>query len=72
MPILFLASAMVSGTGLLIILLPIFQKFFTDFKRIDMAMMQRLALLLSWFVVIRWAVSLFKLEDEVKVQVEWC
>lgn len=24
------------------------------------------------FVVIRWAVSLFKLEDEVKVQVEWC
>ena len=59
MPILFLASAMVSGTGLLIILLPIFQKFFTDFKRIDMAMMQRLARLLSWFVVIDLVIRFF-------------
>lgn len=59
MPILFLASAMVSGTGLLIILLPIFQKFFTDFKRIDMDMMHRLARLLSWFIVIDLVIRFF-------------
>lgn len=59
MPILFLASAMVSGTGLLIILLPIFQKFFTDFKRVDMEMMQRLARLLAWFIVIDLVIRFF-------------
>jgi len=59
MPILFLVSAMVSGTGLLIILLPLFQKFFTDFKRIDKAMMQRLARLLAWFIVIDLVIRFF-------------
>lgn len=59
MPILFLASAMVSGTGLLIILLPIFQKFFTDFRRIDYEMMQRLARLLAWFIVIDLVIRFF-------------
>lgn len=52
MPILFLASAMVSGTGLLIVLLPIAQKFFSKAKQVDMDMMKRLATLLSWFIVI--------------------
>ncbi|CZE50067.1 NrfD/PsrC family molybdoenzyme membrane anchor subunit [Campylobacter geochelonis] len=52
MPILFLASAMVSGTGLLIIILPIFQKFFTDFKKVDIDMIVRLMKLLAWFIVI--------------------
>lgn len=59
MPILFLASAMVSGTGLLIILLPIYQKFFTDFKRIDFYMMTRLARLLAWFIVIDLVIRFF-------------
>ena len=52
MPILFLASAMVSGTGLLIVLLPIVQKFFSKERSIDMNMMKRLATLLAWFIVI--------------------
>jgi tetrathionate reductase subunit C len=52
MPILFLASAMVSGTGLLIVLLPIFQKFFSISKKVDMQMMASLAKLLAWFIVI--------------------
>lgn len=59
MPILFLASAMVSGTGLLIILLPIFQHFFTEFKRVDISMMTRLARLLSWFIVIDLVIRFF-------------
>lgn len=52
MPILFLASAMVSGTAFLIIVLPIFQKFFTDFKKIDYEMIRRLTKLLAWFIVL--------------------
>jgi tetrathionate reductase subunit C len=59
MPILFLASAMVSGTGLLIIVLPLFQKFFTDFKKIDYAMIARLARLLAWFIVIDLVIRFF-------------
>lgn len=59
MPILFLASAMVSGTGLLIIILPIVQKFFTDFKKVDGSMVERLALLLSWFIVIDLVIRFF-------------
>lgn len=59
MPILFLASAMVSGTGLLIVLLPIYQKFFTDFKRIDFSMMTRLGRLLAWFIVIDLVIRFF-------------
>lgn len=59
MPILFLASAMVSGTGLLIVILPIFQKFFTDFKQVDKKMISRLARLLSWFIVIDLAIRFF-------------
>lgn len=52
MPILFLASAMVSGTGLLIILIPIFQKFFTKQARVDRDIIAQLAKLLAWFIVI--------------------
>ena len=52
MPILFLASAMVSGTGLLIVLIPIFQKFFTEQKRVDGSIIAELAKLLAWFIVI--------------------
>lgn len=59
MPILFLASAMVSGTGLLIIVLPIFWKFFTDFKKVDMQMIQKLMRLLAWFIVIDLVVRFF-------------
>lgn len=51
MPILFLVSAMVSGIGLLIVILPIFQRFFTEFKQIDKEMISRLARLMSWFIV---------------------
>ena len=56
MPILFLASAMVSGTGLLIVLIPIFQKFFTEQKSVDVSMIAELARLLSWFIVIDLAI----------------
>lgn len=59
MPILFLASAMVSGTGLLIVILPLFQKFFTDFGKIDREMLSRLVNLLSWFIVIDLVIRFF-------------
>ncbi|ASM34654.1 protein NrfD [Campylobacter sputorum subsp. bubulus] len=59
MPILFLASAMVSGTGLMIVILPIFQRFFTDFKQVDKDMISRLMWLLSWFIVIDLAIRFF-------------
>ncbi len=59
MPILFLASAMVSGTGLLLVVLPLFQKFFTDFKQVDREMMQKLMRLLAWFIVIYLAIRFF-------------
>ncbi len=52
MPIIFLASAMVSGTGLLIILIPFFQRFLSERKRADRNMVATLATLLSWFIVI--------------------
>jgi len=52
MPVLFLASAMVSGTGLLLVLLPIFQRFFSLSQAIDRSMMATLAKLLAWFIVI--------------------
>jgi len=52
MPILFLASAMVSGTGLLIILIPIFQKFFSEQQKVDRDIIAQLANLLAWFIVI--------------------
>lgn len=52
MPILFLASAMVSGTGLLIVLIPIFQKFFTKQRKVDVSIIAELAKLLAWFIVI--------------------
>lgn len=59
MPILFLASAMVSGTGLLIILLPIVQKFFTPMGRVDGTMMFELARLLGWFIIIDLVIRFF-------------
>lgn len=52
MPILFLASAMVSGTGFLIVVLPIYQKFFSIAQKIDKKMIATLANLLAWFIVI--------------------
>jgi len=52
MPVLFLASAMVSGTGLLIVLIPIFQRFFTSRKKVDKDIIAELAKLLAWFIVI--------------------
>ncbi len=51
MPIIFLASAMVSGTGLLIILIPLFQRFLSIRKKVDRDMVATLARLLSWFIV---------------------
>jgi len=51
MPIIFLASAMVSGTGLLILLIPLFQRFLSERQRVDRDMVARLARLLSWFIV---------------------
>jgi tetrathionate reductase subunit C len=52
MPIIFLASAMVSGTGLLIILIPLFQRFLSERKKVDKNMVAILAKLLAWFIVI--------------------
>lgn len=52
MPILFLASAMVSGTGFLIVILPIYQKLFSITRKIDKNMIKTLANLLAWFIVI--------------------
>ncbi len=51
MPIIFLASAMVSGTGLLILLIPLFQRFLSERKSVDRDMVATLARLLSWFIV---------------------
>ncbi len=51
MPLIFLASAMVSGTGLLIILIPLFQRFLSSRKKVDNEMVATLAKLLSWFIV---------------------
>lgn len=51
MPILFLASALISGTGLLMVILPFFQKFFTQNKTIDTNILKLLATMLSWFIV---------------------
>lgn len=52
MPILFLASAMVSGTGLLLLLLPVVQKYFTAMARVDWPLMSELTRLLAWFIVL--------------------
>jgi tetrathionate reductase subunit C len=59
MPILFLASAMVSGAGLLLVLLPIAQKYFTPMGRVDREIMMDLARLLAWFIVIDLVVRFF-------------
>ncbi len=59
MPILFLASAMVSGTGLLLVLVPLAQRFFTDLRRVDGELMRALARLLAWSIVIDLAVRFF-------------
>ncbi len=52
MPVLFLASAMVEGTGALILLLLVFQKFFSDKRQVDRNMVENLAKLLGWFILI--------------------
>lgn len=59
MPILFLASAMVSGTGLLLVLLPVAQRFFTATGRIDQEVMTALARLLGWSIIIDLVVRFF-------------
>ena len=59
MPILFLASAMVSGTGLLLVLLPLAQRFFTDLGRVDGVVMTALARLLGWSIIIDLTVRFF-------------
>jgi len=59
MPILFLASAMVSGTGLLLVLLPLAQKFFTDRAAIDADVMTALARLLGWSIIIDLVIRFF-------------
>lgn len=59
MPILFLASAMVSGTGLLLLLLPVVQKYFSPLGRVDKVLMADLAKLLGWFIVIDLVVRFF-------------
>ncbi|MBB5021176.1 NrfD/PsrC family molybdoenzyme membrane anchor subunit [Desulfurispira natronophila] len=59
MPVLFLASAMVSGAGLLIVLLPIVQRYFSPMQRVDGDMMLALARLLGWFIVIDLVVRFF-------------
>lgn len=59
MPILFLASAMVSGTGLLLVLLPLAQKYFSDLERIDGDMMAAVTRLLGWSIVIDLAIRFF-------------
>lgn len=59
MPILFLASAMVSGTGLLLVLLPIVQKYFTPMGKVDRDVIMDLAKLLAWFIVIDLVIRFF-------------
>lgn len=59
MPLLFLASAMVSGAGLLLVLVPLAQRYFTDLARVDGELMTRLARLLSWFIIIDLLMRLF-------------
>lgn len=59
MPILFLASAMVSGTGLLLILLPLAQTFFTSLHKPDGKLIADLSRLLAWFIVIDLVVRFF-------------
>lgn len=59
MPILFLASAMVSGAGLLLVLVPLAQKFFTEMERIDGELMTALARLLGWSIIIDLVVRFF-------------
>jgi tetrathionate reductase subunit C len=59
MPILFLASAMVSGTGLLLVLLPLAQKYFTDLERVDGELMTALTRLLGWSILIDLAIRFF-------------
>ncbi|EAX48291.1 Polysulphide reductase, NrfD [Thermosinus carboxydivorans Nor1] len=59
MPVLFLASAMVSGTGLLLVLLPVVQKFFSPVGKVDLALMADLGKLLAWFIVIDLVIRFF-------------
>ena len=51
MPLIFLASAMVSGAGFLIIIIPLFQRFLSDRREVDKNMVAILAKLLAWFIV---------------------
>ncbi|WP_024786706.1 MULTISPECIES: NrfD/PsrC family molybdoenzyme membrane anchor subunit [unclassified Lebetimonas] len=59
MPVLFLTSALVEGIGVLIILLIIFQKFFSEKMKVDRKMIESLANLLAWFILIELLVHVF-------------
>lgn len=55
MPLIFLMSAMVSGTGLLILVLLLTQRFFSPERRITRerkALIQDIAQLMKWFIVV--------------------
>lgn len=51
MPILFLASAVVSGIALMILVVVVKDRFFTKAKRIDRSLILNLAKLLAWMIV---------------------
>lgn len=59
MPLLFLISGMVSGIAMLVILLSIFQKFFTEFSKVDTKMISNLMKLLAWFILIELIIRFF-------------
>lgn len=51
MPILFLASAIVSGIALMILVIIIKDRFFSKAKKIDMELLMNLGKLLAWMIV---------------------
>jgi len=51
MPLLFTISAMVSGTAVLIVLIPFFQRFLSERRRVDHDVIATLANLLAWLIV---------------------
>lgn len=59
MPLLFLISGMVSGIAMLVILLSFFQKFFTEFKKVDINLIANLMKLLAWFILVELIIRFF-------------
>ncbi|MBL0686348.1 MAG: polysulfide reductase NrfD [Sulfurospirillum sp.] len=52
LPLLFLIAAMVSGFGILIFLVPLFQRFFSDSKKIDKESLALASKILSWILIL--------------------